>query len=247
MTQHTAGGTAIITGASSGIGLALAQAYLQRGYNVVGNGRSAQALEAAHRELGNTSQFVGVAGDIGEAKTARELLRVAQDRFGQVDVLINNAGIFMSKPFIDFSPDDIERMLDTNLKGVVYATQAVAAHMIGRGQGHIVNLGAAIAMNPVRAVPAGLTALIKGGLNNLTRALALEFSPHNVKVNAVAPGIIDTPMHAPATHAFLSGLHPLNRMGKVTDIVDAVLYLTDSDFTTGVVLPVDGGATAGTW
>lgn len=239
--------TVVITGASSGIGLALVRAYSQRGYNVVGNARSQDGLNEVSRLLGATANFTAVAGDIGAPATATKLIQAAIDRFGQVDVLINNAGIFMSKPFVEFSPDDLEIMLSTNLKGVVYASQAAAAHMIERKQGHIVNISASIAMNPVRAVPAALTALIKGGINHLTRALALELSLYNVKVNAIAPGIIDTPMHDISAHEFLGGLHPLGRMGQVADIADAALYLTQSDFTTGIVLPVDGGATAGKW
>lgn len=169
------------------------------------------------------------------------------EAFGQVDVLVNNAGFFLPKPFLDYSPEDIDSLLETNLKGVVYASQAAAAHMIERRQGQIITITAAIALQANIDVPAALPVLIKGGLNQVTRALALELSPHNIQVNAVAPGIIETPMHDPATHDFLKGLQPAGRIGQVEDIAEAVLYLAGASFTTGVVLPVDGGMSSGKW
>ncbi|SHG71741.1 SDR family NAD(P)-dependent oxidoreductase [Massilia sp. CF038] len=239
--------TVVITGASSGIGLALAAAYLQRGDNVVGNARNAQGLERAAAQLGNPSGFVGVAGDIADPATAVALFDTAKARFGTVDVLINNAGIFIAKPFHTYTPDDVERLVATNLMGFFYPSQQAAAHMVANGGGHIVNITASVSLQPSAALPAVLPVLVKGGLNSATRALALELAPHNVKVTAVAPGIIDTPLHAPGTHDFLKGLQPTGQFGQVKDIVDAVLYMTDASFTTGVVLSVDGGATAGVW
>ena len=239
--------TVVITGASSGIGLGLAKAYLARGFNVVGNARSAARLADAAEALDGNGRFLGVAGDIADPATAPRLIARAIERFGQVDVLVNNAGFFMAKPFVDYTAEDLDSMLATNLKGVVYASQAAARHMIERRQGHIINITASIALQPNLAVPAMLPVLIKGGLNQATRALALELSPYNIKVNAVAPGIIDTPMHDPATHEFLKGLHPAGRVGRTEEIADAVLYLSDADFTTGAVLPVDGGMSVGKW
>jgi len=239
--------TVIITGASSGIGLGLAQAYLVRGYNVVGNARSAQRLAAAAETLGHSERFLGVEGDIADPATATQLVERAVGRFGQVDVLVNNAGFFLPKAFIDYSPEELESLLETNLKGVVYASQAAARHMIERRQGHIINISASVALQPNLAVPAALPVLIKGGVNQMTRALALELSPFNIQVNAVAPGIIDTPMHDPAHRAVLDGLQPAGRLGRIEEIADAVLYLSGAGFTTGVVLPVDGGMSSGKW
>ncbi|OLF52914.1 SDR family NAD(P)-dependent oxidoreductase [Pseudomonas chlororaphis] len=239
--------TVIVTGASSGIGLGLAQAYLDRGYNVVGNARSQAGLDAAAATLGQPERFLGVVGDVADPSTATQMVERAVARFGQVDVLVNNAGFFLPKPFIDYSAEELESLLATNLKGVVYMSQAAARHMIERRQGHIVNISASVALQPNLAVPAALPVLIKGGVNQMTRALALELSPFNIQVNAVAPGIIDTPMHDPAHRDFLNGLQPAGRLGRTEEIADAVLYLSSAGFTTGAVLPVDGGMSSGTW
>lgn len=245
--QDNTSPTVVITGASSGIGLGLAQAYLERGFNVVANARTAERLAAAAKQLGNPARLLGVAGDIGRRETAQQLVERAVERFGQVDVLVNNAGIFNAKPFVEYTEDELEQMVATNLKGFVYASQAAAKHMVARRQGHIVNITASIALQPNQQVPAALPVLIKGGINAATRALALELAPHNVKVNAVAPGIVDTPLYTPEQHGFLNGLAPAGRIATVREIADAVLYLTSADFTTGVVLPVDGGMSTGKW
>ncbi|MBQ5946471.1 SDR family NAD(P)-dependent oxidoreductase [Massilia sp. ST3] len=245
--MQAANRTVVITGASSGIGLALAEAYLARGYNVVGNARSVERLEQAKVQLGSPDNFYGVAGDIAELDTAEALFTVAKARFGKVDILVNNAGIFNAKPFTAYTEDDVNRLVATNLMGFFYPSQQAAAHMAETGGGHIVNITASIALQPNAKVPAALPVLVKGGLNAATRALALELAPQNIKVSAVAPGIIDTPMHDIGYHEFLRTLQPTGRLGRVQDIVDAVLYLTDASFATGVVLNVDGGATAGTW
>lgn len=245
--QDNTSPTVVITGASSGIGLGLAEAYLARGFNVVANARTDERLAAAAKQLGSPARFLGVAGDIGQRDTARQLIDRAVEHFGQVDVLINNAGIFNAKPFVEYSEEELDRIVATNIKGFVYASQAAAAHMVPRRQGHIVNITASLALQPNLKVPALLPVLVKGGVNAATRALALELSPHNVKVNAVAPGIVDTPLYTPEMHGFLNGLAPAGRIAQVREIADAVLYLTSSDFTTGVVLPVDGGMSTGTW
>jgi len=245
--QDNTSPTVVITGASSGIGLGLAEAYLARGFNVVANARTDDRLAAAAKQLGSPARFLGVAGDIGQRDTARQLIDRAVERFGQVDVLINNAGIFNAKPFVEYTEEELDRIVATNIKGFVYASQAAAAHMVPRRQGHIVNITASLALQPNLKVPALLPVLVKGGVNAATRALALELSPHNVKVNAVAPGIVDTPLYTPEMHGFLNGLAPAGRIAQVREIADAVLYLTSSDFTTGVVLPVDGGMSTGTW
>ncbi|WP_371367184.1 SDR family NAD(P)-dependent oxidoreductase [Pseudomonas sp. QL9] len=239
--------TVIITGASSGIGLGLAKAFLDRGYNVVGNGRSAESLAKARAQLGEPANLHTVAGDVADPQTAQRLVDAAIERFGRVDVLVNNAGFFLPKPFIEYTPAEVDAMIDTNLKGTLFPSQAAAARMIQQGNGHIVNITASIALQPNISVPAALPVVIKGGLNQLTRALALEFSPHNIQVNAVAPGIVDTPMHDPASRAFLNGLQPAGRIGRIEEIAEAVIYLSEADFTTGAVLPVDGGMSVGKW
>jgi NAD(P)-dependent dehydrogenase (short-subunit alcohol dehydrogenase family) len=241
--------TIIVTGASSGIGFAIAKAYLGRGHNVVGNARTMDRLLAAAEQLGNPKNFLPVAGDIAEAATARALFDAAIAAFGKVDILINNAGIFVAKPIGDYSEADVGAMVGTNLLGFFYPTQQAVAHMRGQNSGHIVTITASIALQPNAKVPALLPVLIKGGLNQATRGLAIELAGTNIRVNAVAPGIIATPMHSDdeGTTSFLMALAPVNAMGSTADVVNAVLYLTDSSFTTGTVLPVDGGAAAGTW
>ncbi|MCJ1884210.1 SDR family oxidoreductase [Pseudomonas sp. LA21] len=241
--------TVIVTGASSGLGFAIAEAYLARGYNVVGNARSLARLQEAAQKLGNPANFLMVEGDIAQPETARRLFAQATEAFGTVDILVNNAGIFIAKPVTEYSEAEVERIVDTNLKGFFYPSQAAAQHMAANGSGHIVTITAAIAMQPNAKVPALLPVLIKGGLNSAVRGLALELAGSHVQVNAVAPGIIQTPMHATdeQTRAFLGGLAPTGRIGKPQDVVDAVLYLTDSTFVTGAILNVDGGSTTGTW
>ncbi len=239
--------TAIVTGASSGIGLALARALLDRGYAVIGNARTRSRLKQASDALGSPERFVPVDGDIGRPEVGKRLFEVALDRFGHVDVLVNNAGVFIAKPTTDYDVDDVEQMIGTNLKGFVYPSQQAARHMAERGSGSIINITASLASLPQAAVPALLAVLIKGGIDHATRALALELAPKGVRVNAIAPGVIDTPMHTPATHEFLKTLSPMKRIGTVGEVVAAALHLLDAEFTTGVVLPVDGGAATGRW
>jgi len=237
--------TVVITGASSGIGLALAEAFVGAGFNVVGNARTVERLRDAERSLNASDNYGDGEGDIGDPATARSLFTTAVERFGHVDVLVNNAGIFRAKPFTDYSPTDLAELVSTNLNGFFHATQEAIRHMIPRKRGHIISITASIASQPLHNVPAALPILIKGGINHATKALALELAPHNIKVSAVAPGIVDTPMYRTDMRAFLNTLQPAGRIGTVREIADAVLYLTRADFTTGVVLPVDGGMAAG--
>lgn len=238
--------TVIITGVSSGLGFALAEAFLERGDNVVGNARSQARLEQAAARLGNPSRFIGVAGDIAEPGTAQRLFASAEQAFGGVDLLINNAGIFIAKPFADYSEADVDALVGTNLKGFFYPAQEAARIMTRQGHGQIIAITASIALQPDTRVPALLPVLVKGGLNQAVKGLALELAASGVQVNAVAPGIIDTPLHGGNTQG-MGALSPSGRTGLPQDVVDAVLYLADSRFVSGVILPVDGGSTAGTW
>lgn len=233
---------AIITGASQGIGAGLVQGYRARGYRVVANSRSIT------KAMSNGDDgIVTVAGDIGDPRTADRIMQAALVHFGRVDTLVNNAGIFFSKPFTDFSLQDYEAMQSVNVAGFWHIAQRAVAQMLRQGGGHIVTVTTSLVDMPVAGVPAALTALTKGGLNAVTRALAIEYAGRGLRVNAVSPGIIDTPMHTPDSHDFLAGMHPIRRLGRVEEIVDAVLYLEGADFVTGEILHVDGGVQAGRW
>lgn len=237
--------TVIVTGASSGIGFGIAEGFLERGYNVVGNARTADRLLTAHQKLAMHPRFLGVAGDIGLPETSLALFEQAERHFGGVDVLVNNAGIFIVKPFEQFSTEDAQQLINTNLFGFMYPTQAAIKHMQKRKRGHIVNITASIALQPIASVPATLPILIKAGIGAATRALAIELAPHNIQVNAIAPGLVDTPLHDPSTHEFLKDLQPAGRIANVQEIVEAVIFAGEASFTTGAVIPVDGGMSAG--
>jgi NAD(P)-dependent dehydrogenase (short-subunit alcohol dehydrogenase family) len=226
---------AIVTGASQGIGAGLVAGYRGLGFRVVATSRS---IEPSKDE-----QVMAIPGDVRDRATARRVVAAAKERFGRVDTLVNNAGIFVAKPFIEYTQEDFDAVTGTNVAGLFHMTQVVLAELLERRSGHIVNIsGASVALVDH---PAGLAALTKGGVSVLTKSLAIEVAKRGVRVNAVAPGIIKTPMHPPATHASLAKLHPLGRMGEVKDIVDAVLYLESASFVTGEILHVDGGQAAG--
>lgn len=235
--------TAIVTGASSGIGLGLTTSLVERGYRVVANSRR---ITQAGTLVGSESLAL-VDGDIALPATAERLVDTALSRFGGLDLLVNNAGVFIPKPFTEYTTEDFERLVGTNLAGFLYITQQAVRHMRQRGTGHIVNITTTLADQPIAGVNAALPVLTKGGLNAVTAALAIELATEGIRVNAIGAGIIDTPMHRPETHEFLKSLHPLHRIGRVSEIVDAVLYLTEATFVTGEVLHVDGGAHAGKW
>jgi NAD(P)-dependent dehydrogenase (short-subunit alcohol dehydrogenase family) len=231
--------TAIITGASQGIGAALVNAFAERGYGVVANSRTIKPSALPN--------VIAIAGDVADPQIAERIVGAAIDHFGRIDTLVNNAGIFIPKPFVDYTADDFAAMLSVNHAGFFYISQKAASRMLQQKSGHIVNITAALAEQPLKVVPAALAALTKGGLNAVTRSLAIEYADKGVRVNAVAPGVIKTPMHAIETHDFLASLHPMHRMGEIQDVVDAVLYLDSASFVTGEILHVDGGAHAGRW
>lgn len=235
--------TAIVTGASSGIGLGLTTALIEHGYRVVANSRKITTAGT----LEPSDNLALVEGTIADPHTACRIIETAVQRFGTVDLLVNNAGIFIPKPFTDYTRDDFERLVSTNLSGFLYMTQAAVRQMLQQGAGHVVNITTTLADQPVAGVPASIPVLTKGGLNAVTAALAIEYAQAGIRFNAIGAGIIDTPMHKPETHGFLKTLHPIHRIGNVSEIVDAVLYLTAATFVTGEVLHVDGGAHAGKW
>jgi NAD(P)-dependent dehydrogenase (short-subunit alcohol dehydrogenase family) len=228
---------AIISGGSQGIGAGLVKAYRDRNYRVVATSRSI-------KQSGD-QDIVAVAGDIGDPKTAEHVVTEAISRFGRIDTLINNAGIFIAKPFTDYTVEDFTSMIATNLAGFFHVTQRVAVEMLKQGSGHVVNITTSIVDQPIAGLPTVLANLTKGGLNSATKALAIEYAAKGIRVNAVSPGIIKTPMHPQATHEFLAGLHPVKHMGEIRDIVEAVLYLESAGFVTGEILHVDGGQSAG--
>lgn len=243
------GKVAVITGGSSGIGKAVAIELVKQGANVVINGRREQALLEAANEIDPTGAHVAyVAGDISNPQIAERVIGEGLSRFGRIDTLVNNAGIFIAKPFTDFTEEDFESILSINVAGFFHLTQRAVKEMLKSGSGHIVNITASgVAEQPLKAVPSVLASLTKGGLTAATKSLAIEYADKNIRVNAVAPGIIKTPMHPVETHEFLAKLHPVGRMGEVQDIVDAIVYLESAQFVTGEILHVDGGQNAGQW
>jgi NAD(P)-dependent dehydrogenase (short-subunit alcohol dehydrogenase family) len=235
--------TAIITGASRGIGAGLVEAFLKRGYSVVANSRNITKTNA----FATTANVALVDGDIGHPNTAASIVDTAISRFGRIDVLINNAGVFIPKPFVEYTTEDFNALVSTTLAGFLYVTQLSVKQMLRQKSGTIVNISTTLVDQPIAGVGAAVQIMLKGGLNAVTRALAIEYAKEGIRVNTVAPGVINTPMHKPETHDFLKGLHPVHRIGEVKEVVDAVLFLTDATFTSGEVLHVDGGAHAGKW
>ena len=227
----------VITGASQGIGAALVKAYRERGFAVVANSR--------HIAPSADEGVLAVAGDIGEREVAERVIAQGVARFGRIDSLVNNAGIFIAKPFTQYTAEDYRAVLSTNLAGFFHVTQLAIAEMEKRNAGHVVSITTSLVDNANSNVPSVLASLTKGGVDAATRSLAIEYAKRGIRVNAVAPGIIKTPMHPAATHATLAGLHPVGRMGEMSDIVDAVLYLESAGFVTGETLHVDGGQAAG--
>jgi NAD(P)-dependent dehydrogenase (short-subunit alcohol dehydrogenase family) len=236
--------TVIVTGASQGIGAALVKTFLERGYSVVASSRSITKSGA----FVQSDKLALVDGDIGEIATAAKIVETATSKFSSIDALVNNAGIFFTKPFTDYTAEDFESLASTNLKGFIYISQLVIKQMVAqKSGGSIVSITTTLAEHPIAGVNASVPMITKGGLEAITRSLAMEYVKDGIRVNAVAPGVVDTPMHEHDPKDFLKTLSPMGRIVDVLDIVDAVLYLTEARQITGEVLHVDGGAHVGKW
>lgn len=228
---------AVISGASQGIGAALVRAYRELGYLVVANSRTIRQSP--------DDGVLTVAGDIGHRAVAQRVIAMGVERFGRIDTLINNAGVFVAKPFDLYTLEEFEVLSRTHLAGFFHATQLAVAEMERHGSGHVVSITTSLLDQANSNVPSVLTSLTKGGIAAATLSLAIEYAKRGIRVNAVSPGVIKTPMHAPETHAALARLHPVGRMGEIADIVNAILYLEAAEFVTGEILHVDGGQSAG--
>jgi NAD(P)-dependent dehydrogenase (short-subunit alcohol dehydrogenase family) len=228
---------AVITGASQGIGAALVKAYRERNYRVVATARS---VPQSH-----DPGIVAVGGDIADRATAEQVISQGMARFGRIDTLVNNAGLFIAKPFTQYTEADYAAILGVNIAGFFHITQLAIAAMEKQGSGHVVQITTSLVDHANAGIPSALASLTKGGLNAATKSLAIEYARRGVRVNAVALGVIKTPMHPAETHAQLDSLHPLGHMGEVSDVVDAILYLESAPFVTGEILHVDGGQSAG--
>jgi NAD(P)-dependent dehydrogenase (short-subunit alcohol dehydrogenase family) len=228
---------AIVTGASQGIGAALVDAYLERGYRVVAVSRSIKPSA--------DPDVLTIAGDIGDPATGRRAVDEGLARFGRIDTLVNNAGIFVAEPFTRYTAGQYAEVMSTNVNGFFFITQPAIEAMEKQGSGHVVSITTALVDHPSAKVPSVLASLSKGGIAAASKSLAIEYATRGIRVNAVSPGVIKTPMHPAETHEFLSALHPVGRMGEIEDVVGAVLFLETAPFVTGEVLHVDGGQSAG--
>lgn len=240
--------TIIVTGASTGIGKSIAQLFLEKGYNVVINSANLQNLETTFKELGHANQLAMVHGDVSRIATGKELVETALERFGSVDVLVNNAGIFQPQAFLDVEEQDLDRFLNINLKGTYFTSQAAVKQMLQQGEGSIINIGTVLVNHAIDGFPATAPISSKGGVHAFTRQLAAEFGKNNIRVNAIAPGIIRSPLQAKTgvdNADSLAGLHLLKRIGETHDVAQLALYLAESNFVTGEIINLDGGHVAG--
>jgi NAD(P)-dependent dehydrogenase (short-subunit alcohol dehydrogenase family) len=236
--------TVIVTGASQGIGAAVANLFLERGYNVVANSRRI----TQKNELQGSDNVALVDGDIALPATAAKLVDTAVQRFGSIDALVNNAGIFMAKPFTQFTADDFRSLSSTNLDGFFHVTQRVIGQLLDQKRGgSVVSITSSLTDNPIAALPASVSMITKGGINASSRNLAMEYAKHGIRVNTVSPGVVDTPLLKGVSKDFLESLSPMAQIGTTRDIADAVLFLTEAPRVTGVVLNVDSGAHLGKW
>lgn len=240
--------TVLITGASTGIGLAAARAFLDRGSNLVLNSRDPGRLESAYEALGKPENAILVAGDVSDRAIGQRIVDAALEKFGRIDVLVNNAGIFSPKPFLDVDEADLDRYLSINLKGTYFTSQAAIPAMQANGGGAIVNVGTVLVNHALGGFPASAPVASKGAIHALTIQLAAEFGKDNIRVNTIAPGIVRTPIHARngiENVDDLAGLSLLGRVGESEEAADAILHLASAKFTTGVIYPLDGGQVAG--
>jgi NAD(P)-dependent dehydrogenase (short-subunit alcohol dehydrogenase family) len=236
--------TILITGASQGIGAGLVKTFGERGYNVVATARNITTSQADR----GTDRLALVDGDIREAATAEKVAQIAINRFGSIDALINNAGIFLTKPFLEYTLDDFRNLSAVNIEGFIHLTQLAVRQMLAQNSGgSIVSITASLADHPIAGVTASLAMITKGGINSVSRNLAMEFAKNRIRVNAVAPGTVDTPLHEKDQKDFLKSLSPMGTLTTVQEIVDAVVFLTEAPHVTGEVLHVDGGAHLGKW
>jgi NAD(P)-dependent dehydrogenase (short-subunit alcohol dehydrogenase family) len=236
--------TVIVTGASQGIGAGIVQSFLDRGYNVVANSRNIRKsntfIESDHLSL--------VDGSIGDSAIASKIVETAVQKFGSIDALVNNAGIFFTRPFADYTAEDFKALSSTNLEGFIYVTQAVVKQMLAqKSGGSVITITASLADNPITGITASVPMITKGGLETVTQSLAMEYAKQKIRFNAVAPGVVDTPLHKDNPKDFLKTLSPMGTISDVKDVVEAVVYLTEARQVTGEVLHVDGGAHSGKW
>jgi NAD(P)-dependent dehydrogenase (short-subunit alcohol dehydrogenase family) len=227
----------VVTGASQGIGAEVVKAFRKLDYRVVATARSIKPSD--------DSNILTIAGDIGDPATAKRVISEGVARFGRIDTLVNNAGIFVAKPFTQYTAEDYAAVMNVNMAGFYYVTQLAIAEMEKHSSGHVVSISTSLVDHAIDGVPSVLASLTKGGLNAATKSLAIEYAKKGIRVNAVSPGIIKSPMHAPETHAALGALHPVGHMGEMSDIVNAILFLDSAPFITGEILHVDGGQSAG--
>jgi NAD(P)-dependent dehydrogenase (short-subunit alcohol dehydrogenase family) len=228
---------AVVTGASQGIGAGLVTAYRKLGYSVVAVSRSMPESD--------DPEVMAIRADLSEPGRGVDVVERTLARFGRIDTLVNNAGVFVAKPFTEYTDEDYDAVTGINLRAFFDISRGAVAAMVEQGGGHVVTVSTTLVDHALAAVPSALASLTKGGLNAVTKALAIEYAARNVRVNSVALGVIRTPMHAPETHDYLAGLHPLGRLGEIDEVVDAILYLENNRFVTGEILHVDGGQSAG--
>ena len=234
-------GVAIVTGASSGIGLGITRALLERGYRVVANSRTI----GDSKNLPPSASLVLVDGDIGKKETATKVADAAVKHFDRIDLLVNNAGIYLPKPFTEYTPEDFERMIGTNVAGYFFVTQQAVTHMRKQRSGHIVSISTTLTDQPLAGAPISLPVITKSTLPAFSRALAMEYVADGIRANTISPGVVDTPMHADDDHEVLKKLHPIPRLVQVSELVDALLYLESAPMVNGENIRIDGGAHAG--
>ena len=235
--MSTAQKVAIVTGASQGIGAALVTAYRKLGYRVVAASRTIQKSDEP--------EVLTIPADLSRPGAGVAVVEQALAKFGRIDTLVNNAGIFVAKPFTEYTDEDYDAVTGVNLRGFFDISRGAVAAMVEQGGGHVVSVSTTLVDHALSQVPAALASLTKGGLNAVTKSLAIEYAARNVRVNTVALGVVKTPMHAPETHDFLAQMHPIGRMGEIDEVVDAIVFLENNRFITGEILHVDGGQSAG--